>query len=149
MGWCFLGRRCACVGFFSTDASVTSFNPQKTEVYFVCSSAWSNHHIFQTLLRKCFYGSILRSLACFSSKLYSSLAANSSIHVLQCSTFRAWRLCLRSAIRWPKKKKISLPVICILKRHQLLQTVMQVYGGVAIDKQLRCLKPPRCTCPEL
>lgn len=51
---------------------------------------------------------ILRSLACFPLKLYSSLAANSSIHMLQRSTFCPWRLRLRSATRWLKKSLYRL-----------------------------------------
>lgn len=90
---------------------------------------------------------ILRSFACFYLKLYSSLAANSSIHVLQCSTFCPRRLCLCFATRRLKK---SLLVICIIQRNQLLQTVIQVYRRAAIgDKKQRGLKLLRSTCSEL
>lgn len=73
-------------------------------MHFLCFGAWSNHHIFQTLLWKKMQNiTILRSLACFSLKLYISLAANGSTHILQHYTFYPWRLHLCSATKWLKK----------------------------------------------
>jgi len=55
-------------------------------------------HIPNTSMEKMQNITILRSFACFSLKLYSSLAANSSVHMH--STFCPWRLHLCCATRW-------------------------------------------------
>lgn len=97
--------------------------PTKIKVYFVWSNAWSNHHVYQTVLwRKC-RTTILRSLACFPLKLYSSSLTAGFLWASVPPTLRM--LCWCSTTRWLQK---SLYWFFIILRNDFLQTVMQAYG---------------------